>query len=303
MGSLVGGQLRKAGADVTLIDIWKEHVAAINRNGLTMLSDQKQDNVKIRAVTSPPPGERFDIVVILVKSARTREAAETAKTLLNDNGVAVSFQNGVGNEDIIAEVLGIDRTLGATLYFAGAIVEPGTVKQTTSKMTAAVGALSPAGHSMAKALAETINRSDIQCRLEDDVLALKWEKMLINIGANAMAVISNNPNRTAGDDKNMRAAMIAICAEAIKVAKAKGIRLIGGEDAAAYVRKATDVHSYEQRSSMTLDLAAGRKTEVDVTNGAIERFGDELGIDTPLNTIVVQAILRVEKEKGADRPG
>jgi 2-dehydropantoate 2-reductase len=248
-------------------------------------------------VAAPDAGERFDVIVILVKSQHTRDAAASARSLLADDGVVVSFQNGLGNEEAIGEVVGLERVIGGTLYFGGNVVAPGRVSQSNSRGGIAIGVFSPAAEPAAKRISQALIEAGFATRVEKDVMALKWQKVLVNIGVNAMSTICNQANRVAGDRPEIRVAMIAICEEAIAVAKAKGITLVGGEVAAEYVRQGTDVHSYEHKSSMTLDLAAGRKTEVDVMNGAIERFGREVGVRTPLNTIAYAAIRRIEQEK------
>ncbi len=111
-------------------------------------------------------------------------------------------------------------------------------------------------------------------------------------------------NRVAGDIPAMREAMNACCAEAIKVARARGIRLPAGHCSESYVCQATDAHSYEHRSSMCLDLEARRRTEVDVMNGAIERFGQEVGIATPINSIFRRTTShRTRKSAMISQPG
>lgn len=297
MGSIVGARLAKAGIDVTLFDTWREHADAIRTNGLTIEMDDGPFTVTLPIHDRPAPDMRFDIVVTLVKSHSTRAAAMIAREHLAEGGAVISFQNGLGNEEVIAEVIGPERTLGGTLYFGGNVIGPAHVKHSNPHAGIAVGGLTPEGQGPARHLAEALRAADFECRVEDDVMAVKWQKALLNVGTNPFATILNLPNRAAGDIPGIRQAMIACCAEAIAVAKAKGVRLPGGDDPHDYVRQGTDVHNYEHKSSMCIDLAAGRKTEVDFMNGAISAFGAQYGVPTPLNTTVTAAIHRVEQEK------
>jgi 2-dehydropantoate 2-reductase len=295
MGSIVGARLTQAGVDTTLFDTWREHADTIRSEGLTVETDDGPFTVNVPIFDSPADDMRFDVVVILVKAQSTLAAAKIARNHLGQDGVAISFQNGLGNEEIVADVVGAECTLGGTLYFGGNVIAPGRVKHSNSKGGVAVGGLRPAGRAAAERLASALGRAGFECRVDDDVMALKWQKALLNVGTNPFATILNLPNRAAGDLPDIRQAMIACCAEAIAVAKARGIALPGGDDPYDYVRQGTDVHNYAHKSSMCIDLAAGRKTEVDTMNGAIARFGAEVNVATPLNTAVTAAIHRIEQ--------
>ncbi len=273
MGSILGAQLTRAGVSTTLIDKWVEHVDAMCRGGLTVSTDEGYFTVAVRALTRPDPLEKFDIVVILVKSQATAEAATIAKDMLSEGGAVVSFQNGLGNEAVISGIVGMERTIGGTIYFGGNVIGPAHVKKSQLRGKIAVGALSEGARSAARALSAALNEAQFDCEVQDDVLALKWQKALVNMGVNAFATILNEPNRVAGDRPSIRAAMEACSQEAIAVARAKGVALPGGDDPKNYVRQGTDVHNYEHRSSMALDLAAGKMTDVNVRNGVIERLG------------------------------
>ena len=112
LGSAIGGALAEAGADVTLINRRQEHVDAINRVGLTLREQGADRNVKVKAATSPAGLGPSDLVVVLVKSMHTHEAIRDATSLVGPDTVVLSLQNGLGHEDILAEVLGRDRVLG-----------------------------------------------------------------------------------------------------------------------------------------------------------------------------------------------
>ncbi|MGV6875554.1 ketopantoate reductase family protein [Pseudochelatococcus sp. B33] len=303
MGSIVGARLTRAGVDTTLFDTWREHADAIRANGLTIEMDDGPFTVPARIFARPADGMRFDVVVILVKAQATRQAAAIAGEHLAGSGAVISFQNGLGNEEVVADVVGAGRTLGGTLYFGGNVIAPGRVKHSNPKAGIAVGALRAEGRAAAGRLAEALRRAGFACKVDDDVMALKWQKALLNVGTNPFATILNLPNRAAGDHPDIREAMIACCSEAIAVAKARGIALPGGDDPRDYVRQGTDVHNYEHKSSMCMDLAAGRATEVDTMNGAIARFGAEVGVATPLNTTVTAAIHRIEQEMARKTAG
>ena len=101
MGSLFGSLLARSGENVLLIDIWQEHVNAINSNGLEVEFDGKTTRVNIQASSKIQDARKSDLVIIFVKSTQTEQAASQAVKCINDNGVVLTLQNGMGNADII----------------------------------------------------------------------------------------------------------------------------------------------------------------------------------------------------------
>jgi 2-dehydropantoate 2-reductase len=130
MGSLYGGLLNRAGYDVTLIDLWAEHVEAINQKGLHLDGISGDLTLKLKAVTKTRDAGVADVVFIQVNTYNTTAAAQTARQLLKDSGYAVSFQNGAGNVETLIEVLGKARVVGGLSYHSAAAIAPGHARHT-----------------------------------------------------------------------------------------------------------------------------------------------------------------------------
>ena len=130
MGSLFGSQLAEGGLDVTLIDIWREHVDAINGGGLRVVGHRGEHRVKVTATTDPASGGAADVVLVQCKAASTTAAVRNALDagLFHDDSVAISFQNGLGNEEMIAEVIGAERVLGGVTAQGASIEGPGCIR-------------------------------------------------------------------------------------------------------------------------------------------------------------------------------
>ena len=112
MGSVFGGFLFEGALDVILVDVWQEHVKAINQNGLRIIGYGGDHIVPIRALTEAGPRKPVDVVLVQCKATATRAAVSAAQGQFGDSTVAVSFQNGLGNEETIAEIIGPQRVLG-----------------------------------------------------------------------------------------------------------------------------------------------------------------------------------------------
>ena len=130
MGSLFGSQLAAGGLDVTLIDIWREHVAAINDGGLRIVGHRGEHRVNVAATTNPAARGAADVVLVQCKAASTTAAVRSALDagLFREDTVAISFQNGLGNEEIIAAVLGTERVLGGVTAQGASIEGPGCIR-------------------------------------------------------------------------------------------------------------------------------------------------------------------------------
>ena len=112
MGSLFGGLLAEGGLAVTLIDVWKEHIDEIKRNGLKITGAGGERCVKLRASTDPSEVGAVDVVLVLTKARYTEKAVKGAISLFKKDTVAISFQNGLGNEDVIGQIAGRENVLG-----------------------------------------------------------------------------------------------------------------------------------------------------------------------------------------------
>ena len=130
MGSLFGSQLAEGGLDVTLIDVWRDHVDAINDGGLRIVGHRGERRVNVAATTDPAACGAADAVLVQCKAASTTTAVRNALDagLFGDDTVAISFQNGLGNEEMIACVLGTERVLGGVTAQGASIEGPGRIR-------------------------------------------------------------------------------------------------------------------------------------------------------------------------------
>ena len=128
MGCLFGGLMAEKGLDVVLIDVWKEHVDAINKNGLKMDGHGGDRFIKIKATTDPSTLKTVDAIIIMCKATALKTALTNSKNIIGDNTMLMSFQNGIGHEAIMQEIAGKDKVLGGTTTQASNIVGPGHIK-------------------------------------------------------------------------------------------------------------------------------------------------------------------------------
>lgn len=224
MGSLFGGLLAEAGLRVTLFARNAEHVAVIRERGLRIVGEGGERLVPIGAATAIAEIAPADIVLVQCKASATRAVTESIAPLMIGGSIAVSFQNGLGNEEIIAEALGFEAVLGGLTSLGATIEAPGVVRNYAALPTT-VGELGGGLSSRATALAALMSAHGIPTMASEAILAEKWRKLMLNV---AMSATSGLTGLTIGEVAglpSLSAVARRAMDEAAVVAEACGIAL------------------------------------------------------------------------------
>ena len=224
MGSLFGAMLAEAGNEVWLYDVWVEHVRTVNQDGLQIEREGSTRTVQINATADPSAIGGAGLIIIFVKSPQTGSAAETAADIAGPDSTVMTLQNGMGNADSIAELIAPDRILagttshGATMLGAGRIRHAGIGATTIGSWVAG-----ERGQKRAKKFADFFNRAAIETQVVADVRSVVWNKLLVNIGINAITALSGIKNGQLLDLAVTRDLSRAAVEEAIAVARAQQV--------------------------------------------------------------------------------
>ncbi|MEE9574963.1 MAG: 2-dehydropantoate 2-reductase [Gammaproteobacteria bacterium] len=297
IGSLFAAHLgRLDDIEVWAYDLDQAHVDAMNKNGLrlTGLSDFTAQ-VNARTNSADIPACNFGIVAS--KTLHTRPAIEATAEIFKD-GAVCSVQNGVGNEEIIAEY--VPRVILGTIFPAGHVTEPGVVNHDAGGKTW-IGPFpeKPASMNEVEKLADAINRAGMECLAMEDARGAQWTKLIFNSASNAMAALTRLPHGVACDQTGVRKVMSELVKEGVAVADALGITLDSDPDELIdYGRE----KAYHHPPSMLQDVFAHRLTEVDALNGGIARLGQEHGVPTPLNEAMAAIIKGLEASWSYKKP-
>ncbi|MCG0276956.1 MAG: 2-dehydropantoate 2-reductase [Thermanaeromonas sp.] len=292
MGSLFGGFLAEAGEEVWLVDVWREHVEAINNRGLILVSQGKEKNIKIRAVTDPVLVGEAELVLVFVKSYSTEEALRNGLPTIGKNTMVLTLQNGVGNAEKIAEIVGREKVLAGSTAFGANVLEPGRISYAGSGDTY-LGELDGKITDRLNLIAQVFERAGLRPVVTDNVMGVLWTKLLANVGINALTALLKVRNGQLLEIGPAEVLMEKAVLEALKVAEAKGIRLVVS-DPLGYVKEVARATA-NNISSMRQDVERLRPTEIDVINGTIVREGKVLGIPTPYNESLMLLIKALEK--------
>jgi 2-dehydropantoate 2-reductase len=289
IGSLFAAHLAQVeDVEVWAYDVVEPHVVAINRDGLRLTGHADLVG-KVRATTDAAEIPRCEFGIVATKSLYTRSAIESTAHLFEDGAVA-SVQNGVGNEEEIAEH--VPRVIRGTTFPAGHVVEPGVVNMDTGGDTW-LGPFEPKPASMEEvtALAQAITAGGMNTKALADARGAQWTKLIFNAATNPVGALTRLTHGRVCELPGTRKLVSELVAEGVAVADALGITLDSDPD--ELVDHAAEV-AYEHRASMLQDVLAQRATEVDAMNGGIVTFGVQQGIPTPLNEAIAALIKGLE---------
>ena len=290
MGSLFGGMLAEAGEEVTLVDVWEEHVRAINERGLRVRGVGGERAIRIHATTKPGEVGSVELVLIFVKSYDTQKAAADALPMASGQTVFLTLQNGLGNAEKIAEVVGSHRVVVGVTAQGSTLLGPGEIRHAGVGATT-IGELNGSKTARILKIKEAFNRAGLATEVSASILDAVWSKVLVNVGINALTALTGLRNGELLVFPEIRGVMRRAVLEALEVAEAKGVRIRGNPVEKVYeVAEATAAN----RSSMLQDIDRGRRTEVGAMNGAIVEMGRRLGVDTPVNEALTAAVLGLE---------
>ena len=293
LGSALGGVLTEGGNDVWLIDAWAGHIDAMNSRGLTLRDGGVDRTVKVKASTSPDGIGPADLIVVLVKSYHTREAIEKAGAIIGPDTAIMSLQNGLGHEEILAEVVGPQHVLAGKTYAGGVLLGPGHVIAGTRGKYTYIGELDGRITTRATRIAETFTRAGLPTEISVNIMGTMWDKLLINVATGALAGITRLPYGDLYSVPEVQQCALAAVAEGIAVAKALGVKLTSEKPEDAW-NLAAEGLPREFKTSMLQSIEKGTPTEIDFINGSVVRWGERVKVPTPVNQALIACVKGIE---------
>jgi 2-dehydropantoate 2-reductase len=262
-------------AEVTLLGTWPQGLAELRENGVQLTAaDGETHSYKVRVANNPADCVGQRCALVLVKSWQTGRAAEQLAACLDEDGVALTLQNGLGNYEILQRVLGETRaalgvtTTGATLLGPGRVREGGE------------GVVLIAEHPHSAPLVELLKAAGFAVEIAADMESVLWGKMVVNAAINPLTAILGVPNGALLQRPHAQRLMRAIAAEVAAVAHACGVTLPYSDPAAEVERVARQTG--DNCSSMLQDVTRGAPTEIDAINGAVVEAAEAMGLNVPI---------------------
>jgi 2-dehydropantoate 2-reductase len=296
LGSVFGGFLAAAGADVTLLGRTR-HMRAITAGGLGIDGIFGARRITDIAVADDPRALRppFDVILLTVKAYDTASMLGAVAPLLAARGCLMSLQNGLGNLERVRDAVGPARAVGARVIFGAEIPAPGTARVTVCAEPVAIGAVArgdAAAEAHARRWATAIAAAGIPAEHVADVHAHLWAKVFYNAALNPLGALLGLPYGALAADADARAIMDDVIEEGYAVARARGVvPTVATADAYRVIFYERLVPpTAHHRSSMLQDLERGGRTEIDAINGALWTFGREAGVATAVNATLTRLV-------------
>ncbi len=299
VGGILGAHLAHAGHYVVLCDILKSHLDAIKERGLTIKGVSELTARCDRLAYNISELSHFpevDTIVISTKASIMPRIIPEITKVARPGTRFISCQNGLGNEDYLAEIFGPDNVLRIVVNYAGGRVGDGEIWMSFFNPPNYIGAVTPKGEPLAHEMAEMMTEAGLETQSTADFKKYEWEKVILNAALSPVCALTRKPMKDMMDFEVTELLVEELLREGIKVAEAAGVTFDEGffEHCVQYLNKA----GYH-KTSMHQDIERGSPTEIDWLNGKIVEQGHALGIETPYNSTITALIKGLEMKSGA----
>ncbi|MEO7368587.1 MAG: 2-dehydropantoate 2-reductase [Gemmatimonadaceae bacterium] len=285
IGGFYGGVLARGGNEVAMF-ARGANLDAIRANGIKVQTPEDEFVAAVRASDNAEElsadfGEG-DFAMVATKSYSLSEVAKAVKAFADRGASILPLQNGVEAAEILIS-LGVprDRVLGGVTYISAVHVGPGSAERRNANQRVIVGELNGGISQRTTDIANAFASVEVQGEATDDITLAIWQKFVFLASIAAGCGLTRLNVGAVRDSKLGRQLLERGVNEAVEVGRARGVALRSDEE--MHVMSRIDGLPPDVEPSLLLDLKAGSRTEVEVLSGAIARFGDALGIDTPIH--------------------
>jgi len=296
MGCLFGGRLSETGHEVVLVDVWPEHLDAINRHGLILETAEGTRSIALSArrveqVEQPP-----DLLMVFTKSIHSKQAIESGRHLFGDDTWVLTLQNGLGNIEAIEALVPRSRIIVGTTTCPSDLLGPGRVRSLGQGHTRIFTADECASSGLER-ICQALQQAGLQCELAPNIFAMLWEKLAFNAAVNSLTAATGLSMGGLGATAEGRELASTIAKEVVAVANRKGV---AAQESVVLDTLITTMRDHAGHlPSMLQDLRAGRKTEVEAINGAVVREAQALGMSVPTTETLYRLVRILEQSRSA----
>lgn len=279
LGGYYGGRLAQHGHDVHFL--LRGDYDAVRASGLTVKSidgDFTLPPDRVRAHRDVREMPKSDLVLVTIKSTANDQLPALVAPLLHETTTIVTLQNGLGNEDLLADQFGPHRVLGGMAFVCINRVAPGVIHHTDHGLIR-LGEFSGGRSARAETIAAMFNAARIRTNVLDDLRYGRWEKLVWNVPFNGLgALLDATTDKLIGDETHGLPLVRALMGEVVAAANANGVAL-----PAAVIEQKIDATRTmgAYRSSMQVDRQQGRAMEVEAIFGQPLRAARAGGVATP----------------------
>jgi 2-dehydropantoate 2-reductase len=301
VGGILAAHLSFAGRYVVLCDIQKPHLDTIRDRGLSVtgfLEMVAKCECVAYSVSELSNFPELDTIIIATKASVLPRLIPEISRIVRPGTRIVSCQNGLDNEEYLAEAFGQDNVLRIVVNFAGSQMGDGHIAMSFFNPPNYIGAVTEESEPLARQIADMMSEAGLETKFTRNIKKYEWEKVILNAALSAMCALTRKPMKDMMDFEQTELLAEELMREGITVAEADGVRFDEGffDHGVQYLKKA----GYH-RTSMHQDILRKLPTEIDWLNGRIVARGRKLGLRTPYNFAITALIKGLEMESGAPR--
>ena len=294
MGGFYGGMLSRSGEDVYFI-ARGEHLEAIRSNGLSVkTSSVGEFNVIVNATDDPSDIGPVDLIMVCVKAYQTESVAQFIKSLVRPETVVLSVQNGLENEEKLAQAIGREHVIGCTEYVSSKIESPGVIREIFNRETL-IGELDGGTSPRVDEIAKTFEKADLPVTVPEDIRASIWGKFLAISVMASVCCVTRVPSGIIFAHPETESLLWGALDEGVALAGAAGVTL--PEGFVENIHETASKLPVNFRASMYHDLEAGKRIELEDLVGVLVRLGEKYNVPTPLNFAMYAALKPYAKGK------
>ena len=316
LGSVYGGMLARGGCDVQLL-ARPRHAAAVTEAGGLWVTPAEGERflAPVRAVDDPARVDPADLVIVLTKALDTAAALASLDHVAGSVQAAVSLQNGVEKDALLAAWCGPERVLGGTCIVGGTLTAPGEVAQTLAGPTF-VGELDGTMSARAQEVGALLEQAGMDAVVTDRIVSAEWSKLVHGHPSSALTALTRLDFHLAFTTPPLAELFLDLVIEGSEIARAAGVELDDWpwmlpvrtmatlprdealERVFAHGRRLVDAGSTHIRISMLQSIERGQRTEVETIQGFLVREAARLGVDAPATRVTYQLIAGIEAQLG-----
>jgi 2-dehydropantoate 2-reductase len=286
IGLYYGSRLAVAGEDVRFL--MRSDFAAISKSGLKVESIHGDFELpEVKAYRTAEEIGPVDLVIVAWKATSNDQIATVLPPLLHGKTQVLTLQNGLGNCESIAEIVGPERVLGGLCFVCINRMSPGLVSHSGGGRIS-IGEWQDGDLGRAVELASRFQAAKIQAFAVENLRKAQWEKLIWNIPFNGLSVAEGGVTTDLllaedGVETEIRALMM----EVVLAARAQGLEL-EDELIDSNIERTRPMGAY--RTSSMIDFVEGREVEVEPIWEEPLRRAKQAGIEMPRTAILLWRI-------------
>jgi len=295
VGAYYGARLQQAGEDVTLC-ARGDNLRALKEHGLDVKSFKGDFQIKLRATGDPKEFAPYDLILFAVKSYDTEPAAQQLNGCLAPDGILMTIQNGVENEEILCRFFPRECVMGGNSRIGAQIVAPGKLLHTALGVIE-FGELDGRETPRARRLKELFERAGILGELSNDLKAIRWYKLMGNNSTNSVSALTRTTLGQMLDDPDGYQLVRTLMLETLAVGRAEGANVVDerADLQLEQIYKAINAHAI--KTSTLQDLEKGKPLEYEAISGAVVRAARRHNMRVPATETVYTLLKLLESTR------